>query len=270
MGVEKGLLGGVEIRPMESRPAGHGSDGEHLHFGALAGQVDPGLVPVDLGFVSPIITLRHEGFLDQEAHLAPALADVLTHGGLGDRGLRHLPGNPTMDAPCRVALLAGRAPILLQDAVDEGRDGHQFRPSPLRVTMRRRHRTRDGLPHHPAMDAELGRDAGDSADAEFMLPAELLEEFHFRDPIHSGLPGSTRATLGCEVGVGQNSASQVGQYSVAEPRDFAAQWLACVLPCRRFAPALAGRHARLGADVGRYSFIAVDLHHILLAGLPAH
>lgn len=39
---------------------------------------------------------------------------------------------------------------------------------------------------------------------------------------------------------------------------------------RRFAPALASRHARLGADVDRYSFIVVDLHHILLAGLPAH
>src|ERR1700736_1311793 len=28
--------------------------------------------------------------------------------------------------------------------------------------------------------------------------------------------------------------------------------------------------ARLGADVVRYSFIVVDLHHLLLAGLPAH
>jgi hypothetical protein len=28
--------------------------------------------------------------------------------------------------------------------------------------------------------------------------------------------------------------------------------------------------ARLGADVDRYSFIAVDLHHLLLADLPAH
>jgi len=29
-------------------------------------------------------------------------------------------------------------------------------------------------------------------------------------------------------------------------------------------------YARLGADVVRYSFIAVDSHHLLLAGLPAH
>ncbi len=49
------------------------------------------------------------------------------------------------------------------------------------------------------MDAELGGDAGNRAYAKFMLPTELLEEFQFRDPIHSRLPGSTRATLGCEV-----------------------------------------------------------------------
>jgi hypothetical protein len=51
---------------------------------------------------------------------------------------------------------------------------------------------------------------------------------------------------------------------------FAAQWLACALPCRRFASPLAEACARLGADVARYAFIVMDLHHLLLAGLPAH
>jgi hypothetical protein len=51
---------------------------------------------------------------------------------------------------------------------------------------------------------------------------------------------------------------------------FEAQWLAYALPCRRFALVLADNDARLGADVDRYSFIAVDFHHLLLAGLPAH
>jgi hypothetical protein len=51
---------------------------------------------------------------------------------------------------------------------------------------------------------------------------------------------------------------------------FAAQWLAYTLPYRRFAVTLADACARLGADAVRYSFIAVDLHHLLLAGLPAH
>jgi hypothetical protein len=41
-------------------------------------------------------------------------------------------------------------------------------------------------------------------------------------------------------------------------------------PYRRFAAILAEDCARIGGDVGCYSFIAVDSHHILLAGLPAH
>ncbi len=58
---------------------------------------------------------------------------------------------------------------------------------------------------------------------------------------------------------------------VGAPIDsFAAQWLAYAHPYRRFAPGLAADDARLGADVVRYSFIAVDLHLLLLAGLPAH
>src|SRR5213595_598418 len=41
-------------------------------------------------------------------------------------------------------------------------------------------------------------------------------------------------------------------------------------PYRRFVAVLSDANARLGADVDRYSFIVVDLHHLLLAGLPAH
>jgi hypothetical protein len=52
--------------------------------------------------------------------------------------------------------------------------------------------------------------------------------------------------------------------------DFAARWLAYMLPCRGFADVLTDACARLGADADRYSFIEVDLHHKLLAGLPAH
>jgi len=61
-------------------------------------------------------------------------------------------------------------------------------------------------------------------------------------------------------------------YGVGTPRfiTFAAQWLAYTLPCRRFTDILADAGARLGANVGRYSFIATDFHRLLLAGLPAH
>ena len=59
--------------------------------------------------------------------------------------------------------------------------------------------------------------------------------------------------------------------SVGVPIDSsAAQWLAYRRPCRRFAPGLTAYDARLGADVVRYSFTAVDWRHLLLAGLPAH
>ena len=37
---------------------------------------------------------------------------------------------------------------------------------------------------------------------------------------------------------------------IRENRAYAAQWLACTLPCRRFADLLAEACARLGADVG--------------------
>jgi hypothetical protein len=47
---------------------------------------------------------------------------------------------------------------------------------------------------------------------------------------------------------------------------FAAQWLACVFPCRRFVDTLAGANARLGASADRYSFTVVDFHLLLFAG----
>jgi hypothetical protein len=48
------------------------------------------------------------------------------------------------------------------------------------------------------------------------------------------------------------------------------QWLAYAIPYRRFADILTNACARLGANADRYSFIAVDFHHILLASLLAH
>jgi hypothetical protein len=87
------------------------------------------------------------------------------------------------------------------------------------------------------------------------------------------MPGSATA-LG-RAGTRSNVLARVAfrqRYGVGtqDDVDFAAQWLAYAIPCRRFADALAGTCARLGADVVCYSFIVVDLHHLLLAGLPAH
>ena len=78
-------------------------------------------------------------------------------------------------------------------------------------------------------------------------------------------PGRRGARDGAPLRVAFRVSDGVGtrnQFSIA------AQWLACTSPYRRFADILADACARLGADGGRYSFIAVDLHHLPLAGLP--
>jgi hypothetical protein len=80
-------------------------------------------------------------------------------------------------------------------------------------------------------------------------------------------PGRAGTRAGAPVRVAFRVPNGVGTRDCCT---FAARWLACALPCRRFAGALAGDAARLGADVDRYSFIVTDLHRLLLAGLPAH
>jgi len=80
-------------------------------------------------------------------------------------------------------------------------------------------------------------------------------------------PGRTGARIDAPVRIAFRQRNSVGTRD--EPT-FAAQWQAYAIPCRRFASALAGIGARLGADAVCYSFIVVDLHHLLLAGLPAH
>ena len=71
-------------------------------------------------------------------------------------------------------------------------------------------------------------------------------------PTTPGRPG-TRARA--PVRVAFRDLKRVGTQKMIS---FAAQWLACTLPCRRFACTLANADARLGADVDRYSFIVSD------------
>ena len=82
-------------------------------------------------------------------------------------------------------------------------------------------------------------------------------------------PGRARARAIASVRVAFRAFEHVGT-QVAQV--FAAQWLAYVLPYRRFADTLTNADARLGADVDRYSFTVVDLHLLLFAlpVFPAH
>lgn len=83
------------------------------------------------------------------------------------------------------------------------------------------------------------------------------------------MPGST-TTPGSHIA--RDDATQDVAFHVLErfgTRDknhIVAQWLAYTFPCRRFDCTLTDVAARLGANVDRYSFIAVDLHHLRLAG----
>src|SRR5438445_11366079 len=85
-------------------------------------------------------------------------------------------------------------------------------------------------------------------------------------PGSSTTPGRSDLAMARPKRVAFRTRNGVGTRGLA----FAAQWLAYALPYRRFVAVLADANARLGADVDRYSFIVVDLHHLLLAGLPAH
>lgn len=87
------------------------------------------------------------------------------------------------------------------------------------------------------------------------------------------MPGSltTRSRTASRGGETVHMAFGVGHtLGAPDGMTFAARWLAYAHPYRRFAPALADRRARLGADVIRYSFIAEDVHPLSPAGLPAH
>jgi hypothetical protein len=77
-------------------------------------------------------------------------------------------------------------------------------------------------------------------------------------------PGRTDARTNASVHVVFRKTEHV---DTRDFQAFAAQWLAYVLPYRRFAVILADANARLGANADCYSFIAVDFHHLLFAGL---
>ena len=76
-------------------------------------------------------------------------------------------------------------------------------------------------------------------------------------------PGRTAARTNASVHVVFRKTEHV---DTRDFQAFAAQWLAYVLPYRRFAVILADANARLGANADCYSFIAVDFHHLLFAG----
>ncbi|MDH3662851.1 MAG: hypothetical protein OEU92_22960 [Alphaproteobacteria bacterium] len=87
------------------------------------------------------------------------------------------------------------------------------------------------------------------------------------------MPGSTTAPdrqSACDNALFHVAFRYQQSVGVRKYATFTVQWLAYVIPYRRFADILTNACARLGANVDRYSFITVDSHHLLLASLLAH
>src|SRR3954469_14184884 len=111
------------------------------------------------------------------------------------------------------------------------------------------------------------------ADQTARGPVVGREISRFPGPERACMPGSltTPDRPGARAGALARVAFRFGNsVGIRNHGSFAVQWLACTIPCRRFVPGLAARHARLGADVISYSFVVSASHRLPLAGLPAH
>jgi hypothetical protein len=86
------------------------------------------------------------------------------------------------------------------------------------------------------------------------------------------MPGSTTTRgqhASCDIDA--RRVAFCGTENIGTPNlSYAAQYIACALPCERFTSALASGRASLGAGVARYAFTATDFHRLPSAGLPAH
>ena len=86
------------------------------------------------------------------------------------------------------------------------------------------------------------------------------------------MPGSTTTRgrqVSCDSDTGRVAFCRTENISTPN-LSYAAQYLACALPCERFTFALANNRASLGASAVRYSFTVTDFHRLPFAGLPAH
>jgi hypothetical protein len=173
---------------MERRPAGHRPHREDLHLGPLVTEIDPGFIPVNLGFLRPTVALRHERLPSQQTHLVFAFADVIAHRRFSDRSVRELGQDAAIKPTSGVALLARSAPVRIQHFIDKRYNQAELRLDPLRVAMLRRQRVANRLTHQAPMNAELRGDTRDRPDPKLMLPTKLLEQVHFGSPVHARSP----------------------------------------------------------------------------------
>src|SRR5206468_4615046 len=96
MRLQKRLLRGVGEGTVERRSTCHASHREDLQLRPLAGYIRVRLIPIHLGLYAPLITLRHERFVSQQAQSDLSLTNIqpdspLTHLALGKLDTHSLP-----------------------------------------------------------------------------------------------------------------------------------------------------------------------------------
>jgi hypothetical protein len=86
------------------------------------------------------------------------------------------------------------------------------------------------------------------------------------------MPGLRRRGVGmCHCDIDTRRVAFCGTENISTPNlSYAAQYLACALPCERFTSALTGIPCITRGGAVRYSFTVTDFHRLPFAGLPAH
>ncbi len=96
----------MQVGAVERRSAGHAAHRKYLQFDPLTGKIRIGLVPVNLRFHAPGVTLRNASLAHYKSQCDLPVVHVLANGPLGDLTLSKLMLHPHPDAMCCVALLA--------------------------------------------------------------------------------------------------------------------------------------------------------------------
>ena len=119
MRFQKRLLGRMQVGAVKRRSAGHAAHRKHLQFDSLTGKIRIDLVPVNLCFHTPGVTLRNASLAHEKSQCDLSVVHVFANRPLGDLALRQLTLHPHPDAMCGVALLARSFPVTFQNRIDK-------------------------------------------------------------------------------------------------------------------------------------------------------
>ena len=175
MRFQKRLLGRMQVGAVKRRSARHAAHGKYLQFDPLPVQIRIGLIPINLSFHTPVVTLRNASLPHQKSQCDLAVVYILANRPLGDRTPRQFPLHPYPDAMRSVALLARSFSIAFQNRIDKLNRCFQFPSRTLGLFPRLGQRARDRFPHHPAVHSHFLRHSCDRPASELILSPDLFE-----------------------------------------------------------------------------------------------